>query len=544
MNNRWFDTLSCLALAAAGAVLYAHSLGFDLTFLDDNVWLKDYHWYLQNSSDVAGIFLKPDVLFSGLFYRPMIYLSFILDTRSPLEGLAAYRVTNILLHMINSCLVYAILRTLEYDRRLAAWLGMLFAVHPVLAQAVVWIPGRTDSLLAVFIFSGFGAFVMWCRSRRWFWLAAHGAALAGALLTKETAVVLPVLCGLHALLGRRSGFAWRRLIGPVVMWVLLLTAYFALRQHAVGALAHIPSQAAAGSVWKNLPAILAYLGKIFIPVNLSVLPVLEDMTLVYGWISLAALAVLTAVPFTQERKRLLFGALWFVLFLLPSFVLSFLKHEYRVYIPLLGIMIVVLETGVLQRLMGRRDRWVPAAAGAVLVLLAVCNWNHARKFRDRRVYWQSAVATSPSAPLAHRNLGAMYFLDKHYAQAEAEFITALELNPLEPMVNNNLGVIYEMRGDPQRAEEAYRREIKINPLYDNVYYNLGLLYASQERYDLAVAHWKKAVELNPRNLMAYKYLAYYFVKSNQPQKAEHYLRELQRRGVDIPDPIDLLIRQQ
>ncbi|MBZ0167478.1 MAG: tetratricopeptide repeat protein, partial [Candidatus Omnitrophica bacterium] len=224
------------------------------------------------------------------------------------------------------------------------------------------------------------------------------------------------------------------------------------------------------------------------------------------------------------------------------FVLSFLKHEYRVYIPLLGLIIVLLETGLLQEMFRRWGRLTMLTGGVIFVLLAAVNWNYARTYRQRIVFWESAVATSPSAPLAHRNLGAMYYLDHRFDAAEAEFLQALKLNPREIMVNNNLGVIYEQRGNPEEAEKAYLREIKINPLYDNVYYNLGLLYASQDRFELATAHWQRAVQLNPRNLMAYKYLAYYYVKSNQPEAAAVYLGELRRRGVVIPDPIDLLIR--
>ncbi|MCA9404027.1 MAG: tetratricopeptide repeat protein [Candidatus Omnitrophica bacterium] len=542
MNPRRYDILSCLALVAAAALLYAHSLAFDLTYLDDNVWLIDYRWYLRNITDLGGILLKPDVLFGGLFYRPMIYLSFILDTRWAAEGFTAYRVTNIALHGINSCLVYAILRVMAYDRRLVTWSAMCFAVHPVLAQAVVWIPGRTDSLLAVFVFAGFGSFVMWCRNRRSLWLAAHAAALAGALLTKETAVVLPVICGLYVVLCARGVRFPRGWIPALVLWAIMPPVYLWLRGFVVGDLAQAAAQAAPGSVWHNLPAFLPYLGKIFLPVNLSVLPALADMTLVYGAIVLAGLILLSLTPLTQDRKRLLFGALWFVIFLLPSFVLSFIEHEYRIYVPLLGILIVILETGVPRALLTRSRPVAAVAAVATVLILGAVNVAHARHFRNRLVYWESAVATSPSAPLAHRNLGAMYFLDNRYAEAERAFLRARELNPREVMVNNNLGVIYDKRGEEQKAEEAYRQEIKINPLYDNVYYNLGLLYARQEKYDLAVAHWRKAADLNPRNTMAYKYLAYYYVKTNQPQAAAPYLAELQRRGVAIPDPIDLLIR--
>lgn len=542
MNNRSFDIISCGVIVCAVTILYWHSFAFGLTYLDDNVWLKDYRWYLQNTDSLTAVFLKPDVLFSGLFYRPMIYLSFILDTRLGWDGLISYRATNLLLHGLNCCLVYGILRLLGYHRKLVLGLSLFFSVHPLLTQAVVWIPGRTESLLGFFVFAGLASFLIWIKRRGWPWLVLYMLMLAAALLTKETAVVLPVMCCLYMYLGepsdRRGGDALT--IGGLGGGLLLV--YFFLRQQAVGPFADIPSDMALGTILKNFPAVIGYLGKIFIPVNLSVLPVLQDIRLIYGWIVLLVLTLLLFSPTVADRRRLLFGMLWFVGFLIPSFVLSFLKHEYRIYIPLLGMLIFILETGTLQYLLRKKPKLCVVGGLIILTVFSLTNWQHARHSRERIVFWESAVRTSPSAPLAHRNLGAMYFMDKRFDEAEEAFHESLRLSPVEPMVNNNLAVIYEKRGDYIRAEQAYLQEIKINPLYDNVYYNLGLLYASQDKFDLAVAHWKKAAELNPRNLMAYKYLVFYYVKSNQPQKAQIYIRELQQRGVAIPNPIDALIR--
>ena len=137
------------ALISVGFVLYFPSLFYDLTFLDDNVWLLDLHWYFKDFSHSLDLFRRPDLV-SNIFYRPMIGLSFMLNAYLCGQNPFAYHWTNILIHLLNGCLVFCLLKKLGYVLELAFSFALIFTVHPALTQAVVWIPGRTDSLLAVF----------------------------------------------------------------------------------------------------------------------------------------------------------------------------------------------------------------------------------------------------------------------------------------------------------------------------------------------------------------------------------------------------------
>ena len=71
--------------------------------------------------------------------------------------------------------------------------ALIFAVHPALNQAVAWIPGRNDSLLALFVLASALAFVRYVENRNWQWLGAYLALSLAALLTKESAVLLPLI---------------------------------------------------------------------------------------------------------------------------------------------------------------------------------------------------------------------------------------------------------------------------------------------------------------------------------------------------------------
>jgi len=94
-------------------------------------------------------------------------------------------------------------------------------------------------------------------------------------------------------------------------------------------------------------------------------------------------------------------------------------------------------------------------------------------YKNRLSFWQYATNTSPSSPLAHRNLGVMLYFAGNIKEAEASYLKSLDLNPSEPMAHNNLGVIYMERGDLDKAKEEFLLELEINPGYkqaiDNLY---------------------------------------------------------------------------
>src|SRR5216117_3184836 len=98
----------------------------------------------------------------GLESRPLLFLSYGLNYALSGPDPAAFRFTNFAIHTANSLLVFLI--TLELGRRasfkrrdrfqLGILAGMLFAVHPLLSEAITYIAGRSSSLCATFYFAG------------------------------------------------------------------------------------------------------------------------------------------------------------------------------------------------------------------------------------------------------------------------------------------------------------------------------------------------------------------------------------------------------
>ena len=331
------------------------------------------------------------------------------------------------------------------------------------------------------------------------------------------------------------GKIWSLLFG----WIPIYILWFLLRSIALGSNpAPYTLGSAISAVFNNSPAVLLFLGKVFLPFNLSVLPTLQDSTLIYGVISLIILVLVLIFSKNKKMSIILFGLIWFLVFLLPSFVrpntsyvADFLEH--RIYTPLIGLFIILSEIDYLKKLKldNKKVFW---GFIAILSGLIIINFIHNTNFKDKLIFWKNAVAHSPSHPLAHKNLGAMYYLEGNLTEAEKEFRKSVELNTTEPMIHNNLGLIYFRRGEYDKAQQEFAKELELYPGYDNALFNWGLLYYTIGEKDKAAEMWLKTVQVNPDHKEALRNLAYYYTLDKKDKiKASYFVQEAVKRGVQF-----------
>lgn len=489
-----------LIIAVVGFLLYAWTLTFQLTYLDDHTLIIDRADVITGWRGIPIIFTT-DAFFSGtnFYYRPLLNLSFMLDGAAAGDSYFLYHLDNILLHILAASLVWALLRRLAANRQLAFFLTLIFLVHPVLTQAVAWLPGRNDSLVAIFVLAAMLSLRRFTDNWRIGWALAYAFFYFLAILTKETAVFLPLLALVHFwtnLEGRRRYWAEQGII--LALSAAAAFSWFLMRNFAFGS-ERVRAGAALAGILENWRDALIMAAKMILPANLSVLPVSADSTLWYAVVALPLFAAAIWFSRRRRRARLWFGLAWLLIFFLPPFAIVhgapfFLEH--RLYLPLIGLLVVAGEIDWLKKLDWSQRR-VQVAAAIFLVLLASITLGQSRYFKDEHVFWRAAVAQSPHSPLAQKNRGAMLYLSGQPDQALVHYELALANNPEEIMVNNNIGLIYLEQGQYERAEQYLKRELEINPNYDKALFNLGELYSRQGDQLAAAFWWRRALAANP-----------------------------------------------
>jgi len=530
---------SLIVISLIGLTLYFKSLFFGFTYFDDNVLVMENFFFLKDLSNFFKSFTMEvfHVLHSSAaYYRPILTISYMFDAQFG-SGLFFFHLSSVVVHIVVCLLLFLFLKRLKVSAPTAFILTMLYVVHPVLIQAVSWIPGRNDSLLGLFILPAFIFLIDFFEKHELKYYLLHMACFFLAIFTKESAVFIPVLAVFLILTLYRKGKVFEKLVTYGMGWFFVLLLWFFLRSIA---LSGNPMQYDFSNVYSsitgNLPAILLYLGKVLFPFNLSVLPTLQDSTLVYGIIALVLILIAIFSSKTKKYTLILFGTFWFLAFLVPAFirpdssyVADFLEH--RIYVPLMGLLIVFSEISFVKSL-DLNKKLTKMVLLAIFVLLVIINFIHNSSFKDKIAFWENAVKYSPSHPLSHKNLGAMHYLDGNLGAAKIEFEKSVAINPTEAMIHNNLGLIYYREGNYEKAEEEYFRELELYPNYDNTYMNLGLLYYQEGNKDKAAQMWLKTLQVNPDHKDALKSLTIYYSQDKKDQaKADYYYQEALKRGV-------------
>jgi len=472
-------------IAAIGFLLYSQTLFFGFSYFDDNALVIDNQEILSSVHNIGRIF-SDDVFFSApqnkFYYRPFLNLSLMLDAQ--LGKLNAgtgtltffFHFSNILWHLLAASLVFYLLKRLWKKRTLAFIMSLFFLVHPALAPAVAWIPGRNDSLLAIFVLTAFLSFLNFLKKPGLRSYLAYLILFFCGLLTKESAIGLPLVVIFYFWFVEKDKIARYDKLALIigsgsVIFVWLLMRRLALGPSLSGHLAGVPA------VWHNLPALFIFAGKLILPFDLSVLPTLANGRFIWGILGLSGFLALGLIFPPRRPRRFLLGIFWLFIFLLPTFLnpdtsSGFLSH--RLYLSFFGFLLILGEFEWTNPPLLFRHRYFLIISG-ILAFLAILSIIHSRSFRDRLVFWQTAAAYSPLSALAQRNLGAMYYLNGQPALAEEYYLRALRLSPDEIMVHNNLGVIYMDRGLYNQARTEFYRELEINPAYDKALNNLIFL---------------------------------------------------------------------
>lgn len=475
-------------IALAVLLLYCPTLFFDLTYFDDDVFVKTNYNFNREIANLEEAF-KTTVFVThpSEYYRPLLTVSFMVNAMLGGENPGGYHLFNVLFHILASLLFFRLLLILGYSRLLSLFCGLILAVHPVLTQVVAWIPGRNDSLLAIFVFASLMQFIAFARSHKvknGFW---HLVFLAAALFTKESGAGLLLICPAYLLLIANQKLERRRFIGLGLGWLVILGLWLLLRSNAIEKNYQVAISGMAGSFFTNLGAAIPYLGKVIFPFNLSVFPVKEDSPYLYGYLAVFLIGGLILLSKTRRPGSLAWGAFFSFIFLVPGLLITKQSlasplMEQRMLLPLAGLLMVFLETDPARKMELERGllRWAALLALAIFSILAFV---HAGHFRNNISFWENAVQTSPHSPLAHAMLGEIYRNQERLPEAEAEFSRSLELKPDNLMAIVDLGVLYMQEKRWKEAETlfsgALNLKIKSEQVRELIQSNLRLVQSAQ-----------------------------------------------------------------
>lgn len=534
-EGRFANTIfSVLILASLTFLVYSRSLLLEFTKLDDSIFIVENAQYNSDAKNIGVSFQRG--LFNptkDAYYRPLFLVDFIIESHIFGTSPAGYHFTNLLFHILSVTLLFLFLRKIKIPPVDSFLLSLLFAVHPVLTQAVVWIPGRNDMLLMIFFLSSFILFLKYLEKPTPVILLLHSVLLLAALFTKETAIIIPVIILGFSVFYLHSG--WRKLVFPAISWITAIAIWFLVRSTATLSKGWISPAGMLQTGFERMGVVLQYLGKIFFPVNLTVFPMAEDITMIWGILAFLVLVTLVIYSKSYTKPLTYLGLFWFIVFLIPVLIvpksLNDQVFEHRLYLPVVGILIMLSQAIPFSGAFNQKIKM--AIVPAIVIIFSIQCFIRTGYFTDPVTFWTHAVNGSPHSAYARTLLGTKV---EDPAERERLFKEAHQIDPNLKNLNYYLGKVMFDKKESDSAEIFLKKEITANPIPD-AYFLLAQIAFSKNSLDSAAVYLEKVIDLDPYNPQANHNLVLLYFQQKKPGKSRQVIQNMQQKGMEVGDDL-------
>ncbi len=482
--------------------------------------------------------------FDAANWHPLTWLSLAVDYHFYGTAPFGYHVTGLGLHVINSVLVFWVFYQLTGSLGRSLALALLFGLHALRVESVVWVAERKDVLSTFFWLLTMAAYVRYVRLKTVASYLLVALMFILGLMSKPVLVTLPAALLLldYWPLGRLSWKAVTEKI-PLVLLSLASQVVTFLAQRSGGAVQIDPIPFLA-RVANAIVSYVQYLILTIWPQNLSPWyshPALEGPGL-ESWQVLGALAVLVGVTalvvfWGRDKRYLAVGWFWYLGTLVPMIGIVQVGRQGMAdrytYIPHIGLFLL-LVWGLAGLGIWKSDRLRALGtsfAVAILMALATLTWRQSAIWHDNLTFWSATAQRSPYSFIAHQGwglqlrrlkrydeaystmqkasalrpefapvysmLGELATRRKEYAAALAHYRKAVALEPGAAKYHNYLGEALRRMGRSEEARDEFDKALSIDPELAVAHYNLGLIWLSQNEPELAASSFRAALKAKP-----------------------------------------------
>lgn len=467
------------------------------------------------------------------YYAPVSSISLMMDKYLTGEAVPNPKITafvNILLHCINGILLFALLRVLKAGETFCGIAVVVFLIHPIQVESVIWFAQRKTVLGAMFCFLSWISFLAFRRNGS---KALYGLSLVAfglGVLSKPTYICLPALLFATEILlthdkalaentctttdGKESSeIQYGQGLSPLV---IQLVPYFALALGCAAATVMTEPTASVPLPWYERPFIAAaalwfYFGKLVLPFSLTVVyPRWQIDLSSWIWWALLAGIIATGALLWKFRNQLGRRVLWaIVVFLIPLVpAIGFFKFGHQVhsfvgnqflYFSMIGV--ACLSAQAFEYCLPRLSpplKYVIIGAGIAFCGLLLFQTEHrAGIWNNTYTLWVDNSKYNPDFAEGPLLIGAWQLERGNLQEAEEYSRKALKIDPKNALAYNNLGLVKKKQGNNADAERYFRRALEENSRLIVALNNLARVFDATGRLAEAVNLYEEALRQKP-----------------------------------------------
>ena len=540
-------------------VVMAPNMNNDWVNWDDELFILDNPLVDELSSEnVKAIFTT---LENNGGYTPLVVLSWSLDYFADGYNAQVFHTTNVLLHLLNVCLVFLFIFSLSQRMELAVIVALLFGIHPMQLEAVAWITSRKDLLYGLFYLAGLITYLKYLgveqEKRRKVYVLCLLFFL-GSLLSKGMAVTFPVALLVIDFFKKRKDI--KQIILEKVPFLVLSVVIGLIAvsgQQQGGAVDEMQNISFSDSFFVACYGLTMYSIKALIPFGLSsyhpypYAPGEALPTYMYAALVPALLFVVGVWYAIKKNRFIAFGLLFFLVsiaLMLQFFPvgLAIISERFS-YIAYIGLFFLVAYAVLkLTDRYGLQRKIVYFGFAGYLAVLGTITFQRSDVWENSETLWSDVIEKYPDNFLAYANRGGYYFSKGELDQALTDYDTALVLHPNSFETLNDRGFLLMQMGDQERAMRDFDKAISINQEFVGAYINRGLIFMNANRYEEAMRDFDYSVQLDSLSSLAFYNRGQLLARVNRVDEAlENYseaIRLDERGTIAVVGRADLYVR--
>jgi lipoprotein NlpI len=595
-NDRKFllPLLICLSLAILTIIAFSPLKDSGFIVYDDEQYITK-NVYVQsglNTESISQAFSSDLAKYSG-HWHPLTWLSLMLD--HSLFGLnpTGYHLVNLLFHVLNTVLLFLVLRRMTKTTWPGTFVAALFAIHPLHVESVAWVVERKDVLSTFFWMLTLGAYSYYVEQKTAQRYAFILLFFILGLMSKPMLVTLPFVLLLldfwplqrfseaipatripaaeikPAVSGKKKKsrkkdaekaaaaekvsevtkpavpeFKWSLIYPlllekvPLFVLAILSSVVTYLAAHSSGTVPSLDVLTPSVRIGNAFVSYVVYIGKMIVPVNLAVFYPHPGNVVLWQVLGAAIFLIAATSVVIWKAKKLPYlatGWFWYLGTLLP--VIGIIQAgtqamaDRYTYVSLIGLFIII-AWGIPELLKNWKHRQEILVSLSVLSLLvfSVITWNQAGYWKNSITLFDHVLEVTHNNWLITNNRGLAYKNLGDYPQAIKDFDEAIRIKPEYAEAYYNRGLAHKALGNAGQAIADYSRAISIKPNMAEAYNNRGNAYGESGDCNLALMDFNAALEINPSFAEAYMNRGNaYNCLGNYQQAIEDYGRAIEKK---------------
>ncbi len=522
---------------------------------------------------------SPVTFFKTAGSRCLVDFTFAVNFKMSGLDVTPFHMTNILIHLANCFLCYYFLllflkgpmlkTSTEQAHFTALFTALVFGMHPIQTQTVIYISQRYTSMSAFFYLAALICYLkarlsQVSRGRKAFQIICFsGVFISGALafLSKQNAASLPLMLFVVEFFCMDSSLShWKKCLPWIVGLALLIVLFFFYAAglfrpdssflDIVKRLDAMTREISVISRWDYLctqfSVVLIYIRLFFWPSGLHLdwhYPISKSFFDGYTphAFALLLLILVAAVKIRKRSPVVSFGIFWFFTALLVESSVIPIRDalvEHRLYLPMAGLILPIgfyLSTGL-----KIRPKVVCICALAVIGITGATSWNRTAVWKNQLSLWEDSASKSDNNAKAVYNLGIYYEKAGMDEKAYGMFVKAIKINSGYAAPYAGIGKYLASRGKLKESEFYLKKSIALDPSNGAACLNLSLVYIRLNRGKESIRYLNQAARYNKSDPILGNRVGTLLMKFKQYEDAYHHFRYFLNRNVRVPPELYIM----